>query len=425
MLIYDRTNQTIIKTDNDKVKDTCVVLPGNNKCILYEPVDRDERAKVGILLMHEADYGFFAMARGLAERGFITLGGSAGQRTSLEKQMLAVRDAVLFLKTFPGIERVVLMGHSGGATIMTAYQRAAENGQASMKENMLYACTLKDDEVLPKADGLMLIDANYGNGAMTLLSIDPAVSEEGNGMDLDHRFDIYAADNGYREEDTVYSEEFRRMYYKAQAERNNRIIDEAVKELARIENGKGRYRDDMPYPVTGAAQIAPCNKLIPQDISLLAHSRHPYPLIHRDGTVTEEIIYCHRRPQTRKTTSGSYFTIRNLSLREFLSGAAVRANEDYHVGADGVYGIDWDHTFNCGPGNIPYIHCPSLFMGMSGGYEYLAAEYLYERSAAADKEIAFTEGATHNIYPVSAEFGDTESLTFDHQADWLIRYFVK
>ncbi len=109
MLIYDRTDQTIIKTDNDKVKDTCVVLPGNNKCILYEPVDRDERAKVGILLMHEADYGFFAMARGLAERGFITLGGSAGQRTSLEKQMLAVRDAVLFLKAFPGIEHVVLM----------------------------------------------------------------------------------------------------------------------------------------------------------------------------------------------------------------------------------------------------------------------------------------------------------------------------
>ena len=235
MLIYSQKDNQVIPSDQNKIKDTCVVLPGRNKCMLYEPVIPGERSKVGIVLMHEADYGFFPMARGLAERGFVTLGGSAGQRTTLEKQMLAVRDAVLFLKALPGIEHVVLMGHSGGATIMTAYQRAAENGPASMKENMLYACTLADDEILPKADGIMLIDANYGNGAMTLLSIDPAVTEEGNGMNLDPRFDIYAPDHGFREGHTAYTDEFRKMYFKAQAQRNNRIIDAAVQELADIE----------------------------------------------------------------------------------------------------------------------------------------------------------------------------------------------
>lgn len=429
MYIYKQDQNQIIETTGAReglreIRDTCVILQHNNKCIFYEPVHKDDKASIGILLMHDMDYSTFAMASGLAERGFCTLAGSAGNGVSLDQQLLTVRNGVQFLKAMPGIEKVILMGHSGGATIMTAYQRAAENGIEDLQKDVLYPCTLDKDMILPKADGLMLVDANYGNGAMTLLSVDPAVKEEGNGMNLDPAYDTTAEANGYHEGNTRYTDTFKSSFYKAQAQRNNRIVEQALEALKKLENGEGPYKDDIPYPVTGGAQMGPLNKLIGFDLSLLSHTKRPHDLIHADGSVTHEIVNSVRRASFMIPDTGTYFACRDASLRNYLAGAAILAKDNFKVTEDDVIGIDWEHTYNCGPGNIRHIHCPSLFMGMTGGYEYLAAEIIYDLSPAEDKTIAFVEGATHMIRPVSEEYGDTEKNTFDYQADWLNKHFL-
>ena len=69
---------------------------------------------------------------------------------------------------------------------------------------------------------------------------------------------------------------------------------------------------------------------------------------------------------------------------------------------------------------------PLLVMGMTGGYEFIAAEIIYENTKKiADKTIAFVEGATHVFstakdseeYP--GQFGDTVKTTFDYVDKWL------
>jgi esterase/lipase len=96
------------------------------------------------------------------------------------------------------------------------------------------------------------------------------------------------------------------------------------------------------------------------------------------------------------------------------------AGEDYTITPDCALGIQWDNTYNCTPGNIKHIHVPLLVMGMTGSYEYLAAEVVYDNAASTDKRIAFVEGAGHNFDNQGRqEFGDTQKVVFDYVDRWL------
>jgi hypothetical protein len=64
--------------------------------------------------------------------------------------------------------------------------------------------------------------------------------------------------NGYNPDGaSQYSEEFKARYFKAQAERMNRLIDDALELLQRIEAGKYIYTDDAPFniPKFNAARL--------------------------------------------------------------------------------------------------------------------------------------------------------------------------
>ena len=69
---------------------------------------------------------------------------------------------------------------------------------------------------------------------------------------------------------------------------------------------------------------------------------------------------------------------------------------------------------------------------MTGSYEYLAAEEIYNHSASRDKTIAFVEGASHNFTPEKAaekyngtSYGDTVKHLFDYVDGWLAARFDK
>ena len=81
---------------------------------------------------------------------------------------------VKYAREYPGVEKVVLFGHSGGATLMSGYQAIAEKGNGFFRQGR-QIIGLDEMEEFITADGVMLIDANFGNGVMTLLPLDPAV----------------------------------------------------------------------------------------------------------------------------------------------------------------------------------------------------------------------------------------------------------
>lgn len=411
------------------VRDTFVKLDRNQRGILYEPAVRTQKSKTAVVIVHsDDDYSTRPMGGELAKRGYTAFCGAVSDRMDpLDKKMLDIRHIVEFLKSYPGVEHVFLMGHSGGATLMSAYQAVAENGVSVFRgEHMLVSCSLEED--LPPADGLMLIDSNWGNGSMTLFSIDPAVTEEGNGVKLDPRFDLFDPANGYDPDGAHYTENFKKDFFAAQRERNNRLVRLARERLHAIENGKGRFVDDEPFIIAGGTQTVPGNKLFPQDTGLFAHTKGIYDLLHGDGTVTRERIRSVRRPGGRMNPTplckaGTLVT----TVKSFLTGKAVLADESYCIKADGAEGILWDNSYDCTPGNVKKIHAPLLCMGMTGSYEYLAAEAIFLNAACTDKTIAFVEGAGHNFAPEHrceawpGQFGDTEKTLYDFMDQWMSR----
>ena len=398
--------------------------------VLYEPVGRDEECLNTILVMHsDEDYLDVPTGEQLAKRGFRVLCANVMVKEGLfftqVDKMRAVKGAIEYLRSLPRVKNIILMGHSGGATLMTAYQAIAENGPQVFQGPEKFL-PYPDDTPLPPADGVMLLDANWGNAAMQLFSLDPAVISEDDGMHLDPVYNLFEEANGFQKEGSTFSDEFIRRFQKKQGERNNQILAHALERWEKIKKGEGHYSDDEPLVIPGANQVFFNNKLYAQDIRLMSHTREPRELIHPDGTSTVEIVYSVRCPENPESMTHNMMDgARIMTVYNYLTSYAVRTLDDYGYGEDSVWGIDWDSTYCCPVGNVKHIKVPCLFMGMTAGWEFLAAETIYEMSASKDKTIAFVEGANHKFFPAHncekfpGQFGDTMETLHDYVAKWL------
>ena len=396
--------------------------------VLWEPVEKNENAKTAILMIHsDSNYLAFPTATALVERGFTVLSGDVRDPGStMEDKMLDIKTGINYLRGMENIKQIYLLGHSGGGTLVSAYQAVAENGIDAYQDIIM---PLSDDVAdLPAADGLILMDSNWGNAAMTLFSLDPCVVQEDNGMIRDTALDPYDPANGYMSDGTTrYTESFKSAYELAQVERYNRLIATAEDRLSLIDEGKGNFMEDEPFIVPGADQGLMNNKLYPTDTSLLAHTKYEWPLLHSDGTETTQIVSSVRMAMSITSSSERYNDSLPTTVRNFLSNVAVRVSEDFSINEDGVEGIDWSSNITCVPGNVQKIQSPMLIMGMTGSWEYLAAEEIYLNAGECqDKVLIFVEGASHGIVPNTraesypGEFGDTEKTTYDYMANWLI-----
>lgn len=395
--------------------------------VLYSPLQK--KSDCGVIIMHsDSSYLSFSAGPELAARGYTALCANVSDPgMPLDEKLTSVQLATAFLRAQEGIRKIVLLGHSGGATLMSCYQAVAENGPGIFQdERRIVPMAFEGD--LPAADALLLIDSNFGNGVMTLVSLDPGVTDEQSGLRTDPAFDAFAPANGFSKGgDTRYSDAFLEKFFAAQATRQSRLIACALERYQALLQHEGRFADDEPLIVPGGSQIAPNNRLFPQDLHLLAHTQDAYDLLHgRDGSVTHEVI------RSRRTARGDLYGTPLLGLgamvttvRTYLSSNCVRTLPGYGVREDGIEGIDYDSAYCCTPGNVRHIRCPLLIMGMTGGYECIASEVIARNAVSADKTVAFVEGGTHMIgtahdaeaYP--GEFGDAARTLYDHIASWL------
>ncbi|GHU66886.1 hypothetical protein FACS189447_08490 [Spirochaetia bacterium] len=411
-----------------EIRQTFIRLGRHGNSVLYEPETPSIKSKIAILIIHsDADYLAFPMGREMAGRGYCVLCANVVNRlNSLDRKIIDLKTAVEKLRALPDISKVILMGHSGGGTLVTAYQHLAENGVKTFQGfEKLIKCS-DDLENLPPVDGIMLLDSNFGIAAMALFSLDPAIIDEENGQKLDPKLDLFNPENGFNPEGSSYSDEFIKTFQKAQGERNNRLIRTALERLRTIEKGKGRFIDDEPFVVPGAEQGFFNNKLYAQDIRLMSHTQKPWPLLKADGSIKTDIIRSLRKPENKISLTASYHDGALITtVRNYLNSYAVRTLDNYGYNESSVYGIDWASGYNNLPENIKGVSCPLLVMGMTGSWEYLASEIIYENAASKDKTIVFVEGASHLFTPAvhcerfPGEFGDTQKITFDYVDKWL------
>jgi pimeloyl-ACP methyl ester carboxylesterase len=430
-----------------EIRNTAVQLASNVPAVLYEPVTPGDKSHIAIFVMHFAsDYLHFSACTELSKRGYRVLCannsvGRAGDRDGIDRMLLDAKLGVAYLRKSPGVRKVVLLGHSGGGMLMSAYQNIAENGlSACQGPEKLIKCS-NSLAGLPAADGIMLLDAHWGDAIVNeLLSWNPSVADSGA---VNPDLDPYSPRNGYDPQGAKYSENFLRRYQAQVGKKMNQLVATAETQLLAK---PGEEAGGAQFPMPRGSGV----RLWMQDARLLSHTRNAWPLLRADGSVVAQVVYSVRpsgnQPPQGRPLNDQAATARQpvtgqlaptqisqrgtepaTSVREFLNTYAVRVDEEFGYDEDSVRGIDWSSSYAFAPGNVKGIKVPLLTMGMTGSYEYLSSELIYQNARSADKSIAFVEGASHGLNTCtrcekySGQYGDTVKTLYNYIDMWLAK----
>ena len=396
--------------------------PAEVKGALYKP-DSGPAPHVGILVTHRTSNVMGSLTcTELAKRGFtvLCLNPRSDNNEALvrwESIALDVRSGVNFLRKQPGITKVLLLGGSGGGPTMSFYQAVAERGPSYCQgPNKLVQC---GDELanLPRADGIIFRDAHPGNPVNGIRSLNPAIMNEGQPGQKNPELDPFNPENGYNPKGpSKYSEAFKKKYFKAQADRMNRLIDDALRKVALMKEGKYHYPDDDVFVVIGGGGA----RLMELDLSIHHGTIKPQKLLKNDGGIVTEVVNSVRRanPSLAKESATFENGARLLTVRSFLSANATRAT-------DSMDGIDDCSTNNSTPCALRSISVPVLIAAMGGHYFIRDNEIHYEVAASSDKDFIVIEGANHGITPcvrceqAPGQYSNSVKNFFDYVAKWV------
>jgi hypothetical protein len=402
-------------------------VPSSVKGALYAPDAPQKPPHVGILVMHRASNFMNTLACAeLSRRGFLVLcmNPRSDNNEALvrwETIPLDVKVGVDFLKKQPGITKLILWGFSGGGPTMTFYQNVAENGVSVCQGAKKLVQCGNDLAGLPRADGLILVDAHPGNPVNGIRSINPAVIDENRPDLLNPELDPFNPKNGFNPKgSSTYSDEFKKKYFRAQAERMNRLIDKAQAIQRQMKEGKYNYPDDDAFLVVRGDG----GRLMQLDLSIHPGTVKPQKLIKNDGTIVTEIVKSVRVATPNNARQNATFEngTRFLTLQSFISANAVRAT-------DSMDGIDHCTSNNSPPCHLPAITVPTLVTAMGGHYFIRDNEIHYELSGAKDKDFVVVEGAEHGQTPcvpcesMPGQFANSVKNFYDYVRDWINKRF--
>ena len=197
---------------------------------LYWTPSATPRPRTAFIATHyNVDFAEHYIAPYLAERGFGFLGWNTRYRGAedlflLEHALIDIGVGVRWLRQVAGVETVVILGNSGGGSLMAAYQ--AEASSPSLAEGLKG----RGGEALaslPGADLYISLNAHKGRPEVLTDWMDASVTDEADPTLTDPALDPF-------DPAPPYSAEFITRYRAAQKARNHRITDWAKAELARV-----------------------------------------------------------------------------------------------------------------------------------------------------------------------------------------------
>jgi len=188
---------------------------------------------------YNVDFSEHYLATLMAERGFGFLGWNTrfrGNEASflLDHALAEIGVGVRWLRGQASVERVILLGNSGGGSLMAAYQSQAVEPSVRPAAGLRPLPAIED---LPPADLFVALAAHSGRPEVLTNWLDPSVTDESDPLSVDPALDPYNPKNG-----PPYSEDFQLRYRAAQRARNERITDWALSELDRLSATRARDR---------------------------------------------------------------------------------------------------------------------------------------------------------------------------------------
>lgn len=395
-------------------------VPSATKAVLWTP-ESGTYQPAAILAIHRTS-NFLTCGDEWSRRGIMALcmnprfdNNEASVRW--EEIALDISAGMSFLRRQPGISYVILEGFSGGGPSTTFYQAVAEHGPAYCQgPNKLVQCPDRLDGLVP-ADGVMLRDAHPGNPVNGIRSINPAVLDESRPDLIDPTLDPFNPANGYNPDGaSSYSDEFKARYFRAQADRMNRLIADALDRVRQMEEGTYRYPDDDIFLVIRGEGA----RLMQVDPSVHHSTVEPRKVVLNDGSIVTRIAESVRLGDPNLARNNPRFDggTRLLTIRSFLSANATRAT-------DSMDGIDWCSTNNSTVCAVRRISVPMLVVTMGAHYFIRDGEVTYENAASTDKDYAMIEGAVHGGQPCvpcesfPGQYSNSVRNRYDYMEQWL------
>jgi len=205
---------------------------GGHPCQGLYWTPKGKRPRVALIATHyNVDFSEHYIAPYFAGRGFGFLGWNTRFRGAedqfvLEHALIDIGVGMRWLKEKAGVEKIVILGNSGGGSLMGAYQ-----GEALAPTLMQTAkgVTREALQQLPRADLYISLNAHQGRPEVLTEWMDPSVVDEFDPTKTDERLNPFNPASG-----PPYSSDFIARYRTAQRARNQRITDWAKSELARL-----------------------------------------------------------------------------------------------------------------------------------------------------------------------------------------------
>ena len=208
------------------------IQAGGHPCQGIYTTPRGKRPKVAFIATHyNVDFSEHYIAPYLAARGYGFLGWNTRYRGAedqflLEHAVIDIGVGMRWLREVAGVETIVILGNSGGGSLMGSYQAEAIVPTLS---SLVRGAGLEALHGLPKADLYVSLNAHQGRPEVLTDWMDASVVDEWDPVATDESLNPFNPDNG-----PPYSPEFITRYRTAQRARNQRITDWAKAELARL-----------------------------------------------------------------------------------------------------------------------------------------------------------------------------------------------
>jgi len=386
---------------------------GQSFGVLYRPAGREPRTAV--YLMHpRGEFSRHYVVPGLTARGYAVFGHNSrylNNDTDMvhERLLFDVAAGMRHLKG-AGFERIVLLGNSGGGSLLGFYQSQACRPPAER----LTATPAGERidltaEAMPPGDLYIAVAAHLGEGRFMLNVLDPSVADEADPLSHDAAWDMYNPANGYRPfpEPSRYDRAWLDEYRRRQRERNSRLDAIAREYEAERDDARRQMRAE------GFASLA--------DDERRAITRRArlwrYMLIYR---TLANPAYLDPTIEPNDRRMGSIFSPGDPIIGNYGPGGLAR------VMTPRAWLSTWSGLRSQAdlPDTIRHVTIPTLIVYADGDSDIFPSEQreIFEACAAADKTFVTLERADHYLNPIGEEgraLGDPRERLLDVVVPWM------
>lgn len=326
-----------------------------------------------------------------------------------ERLLLDVAAGQRYLRD-QGFERVVLLGNSGGGSLLAFYQSQAERppGERLAATPAAEPIDLAN-ETMPPGDLYIAVAAHPGEGRFMLNVLDPAVIDEQRPELSDRDWDMYMEHNGYRPfpRPSTYDPTWLAAYRERQRERCRRLDAIARQHIAE----RDFYRDQLRTP--GFEDLEPLRRSAMTRRARLWRYLVIYRTLANPAYLDPTI-----EPNNRRM--GSIFAPADPIAGNYGPGGLAR------VMTPRAWLSTWSGLSSQAelPDTIQHVTVPTLVVYADGDSDIFPSEQreIFERSGAADKtyeEIAFADHYLNPVGDKGARLGDPRNRLIELIVPWI------